>query len=101
MGATIRLLKLGDFVHQNANLQLDFRACDRRGVVSAQRAQRWFRCHRWNDHVDVMGRHFRCSICNRRPWRIRIVHLLQPLTFPEWMALERDWAELVKRLRNR
>lgn len=42
MGATISLLKLGDFVHQNANLQLDCRACDHRGVVSAQRAQRWF-----------------------------------------------------------
>lgn len=100
MGANIRLLKLDDFIHEKANLQIDCRACDHRGIVSTQRAQRWFRCHGWNDHIDVMARYFRCSVCHGRPSRIRAVHCLQPLTFPDWMALESDWAKLVKRLRG-
>jgi hypothetical protein len=100
MGANIRLLTLGDFMRHDANLKVWCRACDHSGVLSTERVQRWYHCHRWNDHMDIIGAHLRCSVCRGRPGAIRPVPATMPLTFPEWMALESEWGKLVKRLRG-
>lgn len=100
VGANVKFLTLSDFTKHNANLKVSCRSCDHIGIISTERVHRFYRCHNWNDHIDVLGRHMRCSVCHGRPDRIRPVHHMEPLTFPDWYALESSWGKLVKRLRG-
>lgn len=97
MGANTRFDRLSDFVRHRANVLVVCR-CGHRGVLDAGRLRRWYFCHRWPDAVEVLGMHLRCSVCLGRPMRLRPTPAKPDR--PEWMATERDWERLVKRLRN-
>jgi hypothetical protein len=94
---SVRLKDLSDFGRYDANL-IAFCSCGHKGVLDAQKVYHWFYCHRWNTTFEMLGLHLRCSKCRSRPRRWGPSPL--PPDRPEWMADERDWARLVKRLRG-
>jgi hypothetical protein len=100
VGANFRFDTLSDFERQNANLKVWCRACDHFGILHTGRVRRWFRCHGWNEAIEGLGRHMRCSVCHGRPGKIAPIHLTEPLTFPKWMEFEFQWGNKVKQLRN-
>ena len=97
MGANTRLDRLSDYERHRANV-LVVCGCGHRGVLDAGKLRRWFFCHRWNDAIEVLGAHLRCSVCLGRPAMIRATN--DRPDRPGWMALEGDWKRLVKRLRD-
>lgn len=97
MGANVRFRCLSDFGAHRANLRAEC-LCGHKGVLDAIKLRRWFYCHRWNDALEVVGTHLRCSVCLGRPIRLRPTP--EKPDRPEWMALEHDWKDLVRRLRG-
>lgn len=97
MGANIRLGQLSDYERHGANVLVEC-WCGHKGVLDAQKLRRWYFCHRWNDAVEVLGAHLRCSVCLSRPARIRAT--ADKPDRPDWMRYEHQWARLVKRLRD-
>lgn len=97
MGANTRFDRLGDFERHKANLRAEC-GCGHKGVLDAAKLRRWFFCHRWNDALEVVASHLRCSVYLGRPARLRPTPNRPDR--PEWMALEHDWKRLVKRLRD-
>ena len=97
MGANTRHDRLSDYERHRANV-LVVCGCGHRGVLDAGKLRRWFFCHCWNDAIEVLGAHLRCSVCLGRPARIGITK--ERPDRPEWMALDGDWKRLVQRLRD-
>ena len=97
MGANTRLDRLSDYQRHSANV-LVVCGCGHRGMLDTGKLRRWFFCHRWNDAIEVLGAHLRCSMCLGRPVRIRATP--ERPDRPEWMALDGDWKRLVRRLRD-
>ena len=69
MGANIRLRRLSDYVRRDANLQVAC-TCGHVSVLDADKLRRWFFCHGWNDALEVVGAHLRCSTCRGRQTRL-------------------------------
>ena len=97
MGANTRFDRLSDFERHKANVRVEC-ICGHRGILDAAKLQRWFFCHRWNDAVEVVGGHLRCSVCLGRLARIRPT--VERPDRPGWMMLEHDWKRLIQRLRD-
>lgn len=97
MSANVRLRRLWDLGARNANLRVEC-TCGHKGVLDAVKLRRWFYCHLWNDALEAVGMHLYCSICLGRPIRLRPT--LELPDRPQWMALEHEWRDLVRRLRD-
>lgn len=98
MSANTRLDSLHDLIRHNANLQITC-LCGRQHIYDASRLCRYAMCRGWNEHLEALGYHLRCSACGKRGPHLKAV--MQPPTpadpFPR---SERDWKALIRRLRG-
>lgn len=95
--ANVRFRCLSGFASHRANLQAEC-LCGHKGVLDAVKLRRWFFCHRWN---DALGGGRLPPLLLNLPWPVDPAAAYAGKPGPaRVMALEHDWKELMRRLRD-
>lgn len=98
MAANTRFRRLFDYTRHKANMRCEC-ACGHVSIVDAMQLKRWASVHRWNDAIEVIVKHLRCSRCGDRPVQVRPVQ--SNPTAPRFGPTnEEDWARVIRRVRD-
>ncbi|KTT72606.1 hypothetical protein [Sphingomonas endophytica] len=72
--------------------------CGHAGVIDGKKLWRYFLAHAWDTRLHMAGDHLRCTRCRARQPRIRLTS--QKPTTDFGPRDDREWKELVRRLRG-